>query len=50
MTLNEQGNLSFRTSLMDYGTARRSFTILSPEPLKIFELNVYFVNQIMSSL
>ena len=31
-------------------TGRRSFTILSPDPLKIFELNVYFDNQIMSSL
>ena len=41
MTRNQQRNLSLKTSLMDH---------LSPEPLKIFELNMYFDNQIMSSL
>ena len=29
------------------GTGRTSFAILLPEPLKIFELNVYFDNQII---
>ena len=31
-------------------TGKKLFTILSSEPLKMFELNVYFDNQIMSSL
>ena len=50
MTLNQQRNLSFKTGLKDYGTGWRSFMILLPEPSKVFELDVYFDNQIMSSL
>ena len=32
------------------GTGRWSFMILLPEPRKMFELDVYFGNHIMSSL
>ena len=47
MILNQQRNLSFKTGLMDYGNWLK---ILLPESLKMFEVNVYFVNQIMGSL
>ena len=50
MILNQQRNLSFKTGrLMIMGTDR-SFTILSLEPSKFFELDVYFDNKIASYL
>ena len=50
--LNQQRSLNCKTSLMIMGTGKRSFTILSPGPSKIFELDnkISFDNKIMSSL